>query len=366
MRKRKVLAKALGVERAVVLGLDEHDGVFVLRVRVRRGDEWRCPVCQRKCGRYDSPDAPRRWRAHDFGMMRLEVEATTPRVWCPEHGVHMAHVPWARMRSRFTRAFEDTVSWLAVRTDRTTVTHLLRIAWRTVGRILGRVSTEAETTRPPLKGLRRIGIDEVSYRKGHRYLTIVVDHHVVSWATKALDEVRRSMWRELRKKGESDRARALKGSRCALMKNPGDLNRKQKSKLRDIETDNRPLFLAYLMKEQLRDVFQQRDWQGPFMLSDWIEWGDALTLQADEEGRAEHPRQLPRHLLGAAQPALQRPARSHEHQAPAPHPTRLRLPLAQPTDRPRHAQARWPLSAPPERSVTHDHVRRPLNFRRRG
>jgi len=257
----------------------------------------------------------------------------TPRVWCPEHGVHMAFVPWARMRSRFTRAFEDMVTWLAVRTDRTTVTHLLRIAWRTVGRILERVSAEAEATWPPLKGLRRIGIDEVSYRKGHRYLTIVVDHdtgnliwasrghdkatlrkffrklkkagregielvsadaanwigqvvremcpkaklcidpfHVVSWATKALDEVRRSMWRELRKKGESDRAKALKGSRWALMKNPGDLNRKQKRKLRDIETDNRPLFLAYLMKEQLREVFQQRDWQGPFMLSDWIEW----------------------------------------------------------------------------------------------
>jgi len=96
--------------------------------------------------------------------------------------------------------------------------------------------------------------------------------HVVSWATKALDEVRRSMWRKLRKKGESDRAKAMKGSRWALMKNPGDLNRKQKNKLRDIETDNRPLFLAYLMKEQLRDVFQQRDWQGPLMLSEWIEW----------------------------------------------------------------------------------------------
>jgi transposase len=333
VRKRKVLAKALGVERAVVLGLDEHDGVFVLRVRVRRGDEWRCPVCRRKCGRYDSPEGPRRWRAHDFGMMRLEIQASTPRVRCAEHGVHMAYVPWARMRSRFTRAFEDMVTWLAVRTDRTTVTHLLRIAWRTVGRILDRVSVEAEATRPPLKGLRRIGIDEVSYRKGHRYLTIVVDHdtgnliwaapgrdaktlrkffrklkkkgregielvsadaakwigqvvremcpkaklcidpfHVVSWATKALDEVRRGMWRKLRKKGESDRAKALKGSRWALMKNPGDLNRKQKSKLRDIESDNRPLFLAYLMKEQLREVFQQRDWQGPFMLSDWIDW----------------------------------------------------------------------------------------------
>ncbi len=96
--------------------------------------------------------------------------------------------------------------------------------------------------------------------------------HVVSWATKALDKVRRQLWQKLRKQGDSNRARALKGSRWALMKNPGDLSRRQRGKLRDIETDNRPLFLAYLMKEQLREVFQQRDWQGPFLLSDWIEW----------------------------------------------------------------------------------------------
>ena len=333
MRKRKLLAKALGVERAVVVGFDERDGRLVLRVRVRRGDEWRCPLCQRKCGRYDRPEHLRRWRAPDFGVMRVEVEASTPRVRCVEHGVHTAHVPWARMGSRFLRGFEDTVAWLTVRTDRTTVTQLLRIAWRTVGRILERVSSEALAARPPLAGLRRIGIDEVSYRKGHRYLTIVVDHdtghliwaapgrdaktlrkffrklkkagresielvsadaapwigkvvremcpkaklcidpfHVVSWATKALDKVRRQLWQKLRKQGDSDRARALKGSRWALMKNPGDLSRKQRGKLRDIETDNRPLFLAYLMKEQLREVFQQRDWQGPFLLSDWIEW----------------------------------------------------------------------------------------------
>ena len=91
MRKRKVLAKALGVERAVVVGFDERDGRLVLRVRVRRGDEWRCPVCQRKCGRYDRPEHLRRWRAPDFGVMRVEVEASTPRVRCTEHGVHTAH-----------------------------------------------------------------------------------------------------------------------------------------------------------------------------------------------------------------------------------------------------------------------------------
>lgn len=333
MRNKKVLVKALGVERAVVKKLRERDGMLVVQVRVRRCDEWRCPVCTERCGRYDTPGHTRRWRGPDFGLVRVEVEAITPRVRCPKHGVHMAHVPWARMGSRFLRSFENMVAWLTCRTDKTTVTKLLRIAWRTVGRILQRVSDEARAARPPLKGLRRIGIDEVSYRKGHRYLTIVVDHdtgnliwaapgrdaktvrrffrslrkkgragielvsadaanwigtvvremcpnaklcidpfHVVAWATKALDAVRRELWRKLRKKGETARAKAMKGSRWALMKNPEDLNRKQKSKLRAIEADNRPLFLAYLMKEQLREVFQQRDWQAPFMLAAWIDW----------------------------------------------------------------------------------------------
>lgn len=333
MRKAKVLGKALGVEGAVVLGLDERAGVFVLRVRVRHADRWRCPVCRRRCGRYDSPAHRRRWRTHDVGLMRAEAEATTLRVRCPEHGVKMAYVPWARAGSRFTRSFENLVAWLVVRTDKTTVSTFARIAWRTVGSILMRVSDDARAARPPLKGLRRIGIDEVSYRKGHRYLTIVVDHetgnlvwaqrgrdsktlrrffrslrkkgrevielvsadaatwigsvvremcpnaklcidpfHVVSWATKALNEVRRGMWNKLRKRGETARAKALKGSRWALMKNPEDLDRKQKSKLRTIEHDNRPLFVAYLMKEQLRAVFQQRNWEAPFMLRAWLDW----------------------------------------------------------------------------------------------
>ena len=137
-------------------------------------------------------------------MMRLEIESKTPRVRCAEHGVPMAYVPWARIRSRFTRGFEDMVTWLAVRTDRTTVRHLLRIAWRTVGRILERVSAEAEAMRPPLKDLRRIGTDEVSYQTGHRYLTIVVDHDTgnLIWASPGRDaKTLRKFFRKLKKQG---------------------------------------------------------------------------------------------------------------------------------------------------------------------
>jgi transposase len=56
------------------------------------------------------------------------------------------------------------------------VTQLLRVAWRTVGSIITRVNADVDATVDRLDGLRRIGIDEISYKRGHRYLIVVVDH----------------------------------------------------------------------------------------------------------------------------------------------------------------------------------------------
>ena len=68
------------------------------------------------------------------------------------------------------------MAWLAARTDRTTVTQLLRVAWRTVGQIIERVTASVAIGKDQFAGLRRIGIDEISYRKGHKYIVVVVDH----------------------------------------------------------------------------------------------------------------------------------------------------------------------------------------------
>ena len=64
------------------------------------------------------------------------------------------------------------------------------------------------------------------------------------WATNALDEVRRGLWNELRRRGEVERAKAMKGARWALVKNPEDLTRKQRKKLREVEDENAPLYRA--------------------------------------------------------------------------------------------------------------------------
>ncbi len=89
--------------------------------------------------------------------------------------VRTEEVPWARPRARHSRDFEDVVAWLAQHTDKSTISTLLRSSWETVDGIITRVVGEQiNSTR--LAGLVRIGVGEVSYRKGHQYLTVVADH----------------------------------------------------------------------------------------------------------------------------------------------------------------------------------------------
>src|SRR5256714_9436074 len=114
--------------------------------------------------------------AWDLGSTRVFVQASTHRVSCSEHGVVVAAVPWARAGSRFTAAFEDTAAWLVCHATLSVVAVLLRIAWRSVSGILTRVVADRAGQTDRLAGLRRIGIDEISYRKGQRYLLVVVDH----------------------------------------------------------------------------------------------------------------------------------------------------------------------------------------------
>jgi len=115
------------------------------------------------------------WRHLDLGVWRLEVRATLRQLRCPRHGVHVEGVPFARHRAQFTRDLEDLVAWLATRTDKTAITRLVRIDWQTVGRIISRVADEQLDDRR-LDDLFEIGIDEIAWRGGRRFLTLVTDH----------------------------------------------------------------------------------------------------------------------------------------------------------------------------------------------
>jgi transposase len=283
----------------------------------------------------------RRWRALDLGTTFAYVEADAPRVTCRDHGVVVCAVPWARHKARFTRAFEDQVAWLAVNCSKSAVAQLMRTSWRTVGQICERVAAEAQREFDLLAGLRRIGIDEISHRVGQRYLTVVVDHdtgrlvwaaagrdrktvesfldqlgeerckeielvscdmaawiagpiaerlpgavrcvdpfHVIQLATDALDEVRREVWNEARKAGQTQLARDLKGARFALWKNPENLTARQQAKLAWIEQLNAPLFRAYLLKEQLRQIYRLPTAAAIALLDGWLKWARRCRLPA--------------------------------------------------------------------------------------
>lgn len=333
MRVRTVLRKLLGVISAVVVGVVWDHGL-VVRVEPR----WRysrCGCCGKRAPRYDRGRA-RNWRHHNLGSIRMWLQYAPWRVECPACGVRIEQVCWARHGSGFTRPFEETVAYYAQTMDKTSVQRLLGVNWRSVGAIVERVVRD-RLDADRLDDLRIIGVDEFSYRKRHRYITIVVDHqrrrvvwaaegkgnetlgrffsdlgakraarieritidmsagfmkaieehvpraevvfdrfHVQRLVTDAVDEVRRA---EVRR-ADDDRAQFVKGSRFALLKNPWNLNRRERRTLADLQRTNKRLYRAYLLKEALAKALDYRQparaWDA---LNEWIAWAMRSRLK---------------------------------------------------------------------------------------
>lgn len=180
MRVSTAFNKMLAIPGAWVSSVTFTPAGVVVGLR-RRRRKLRCPCGFETRSRYDAN--VRRWRHLDVGACKLFLQAEVRRIDCPNCGVRSEDVPWARPRARHTRDFEDVVAWLAQRADMTTVSRLLRCAWRTVDSIVGRVVAD-HIDRRRLDDLYRIGVDEISWRHGRRYLTLVCDHDTgaVVWA----------------------------------------------------------------------------------------------------------------------------------------------------------------------------------------
>ena len=185
MRVATLAKKLLGVSRIHVRGVESESDGITIEVR----PSWhvpRCGSCRRRAPGYDRQPA-RRWRHLAVGGVILWLRYAPRRVECRRCGVHAESVSWAAsLETRFTEAFEELVAYLARATDKTAVSTLLGIAWRSVGAIVERV-VERHLDSKRLDGLVFIGIDEFSYRKRHHYLTVVVDHieRRVVWAAEA-------------------------------------------------------------------------------------------------------------------------------------------------------------------------------------
>ena len=305
---------------------------LVVRVRCRKA-ALRCSRCGRKCPKYDDGGGERRWRHQDFGCHGVELMGLAPRVACAEHGVVVAQVPWAEPGSRFTRDFEMECAWLTAVANQKTVGGFLRIAWRTAGHIARRVAARLESSMPSMfDGLTAIGVDETSYRKGHTYITVVVDHkrkrvvqvhdgygkevldlffrqltdeqrasvrivtgdgakwidasvkehlpnaecvldsfHIVSWMSDALGQVRKRLWNQVRRGNDKTATEAMRGVRYTVLKNPEDLTERQDTALAALgDTDPKgQLYRSWQLKELPGTLLRQPIDQAGAELKRW-------------------------------------------------------------------------------------------------
>jgi transposase len=335
VRDTTLLGMILGVKHTKVTSVSVDDEGIVADVAPTTSIA-RCSGCS--CRVRKIKDRRKRfWRHLDLAGMRFKLSYTIRRVLCPRCGVRVEQVPWAEPSSFFTHDFEEQVAYLAQTTDKTTIVNTMRVAWRTVGDIVGRV---VDRYRPgdPLDGLIHIGVDELSFRKHHAYITVVIDHvnervvwahpgksadtlgeffkrlgpercqkiqsvtmdmspayiaavkeavseakvifdrfHVQRLAHDALDEVRRA---EVRASESRDEARALKRTRSLLNKNPWNLTHLENEKLTEVKRVNAPLYRAYLLKETLAEILDGRQVNvARAKLNEWLTWATHSHLK---------------------------------------------------------------------------------------
>jgi transposase len=343
VRATTAFNRLLDLDGVNVTRIEFEPATVVVTVALRRR-RLLCPVCGFSTdARYDGRPVDSGWRHLDLAVRRLEIRARLRRVWCPTHGVRTEGVPFARSGSGFTTDFESLVAWLATTMDKTAITRLVRVTWRTVGRIIERVVAD-ELDPGRLDDLFVIGVDEISWRKHHKYLTLVVNHdtrkvvwghegknaatfdkffkelgkarsaqitavsmdmapayrksvlkeghapdaticydpfHVVKLATDALEKVRRAHWRALWDRDDRDAARKFKGARWALLKNPEDLTERQAETLNQIKRNGTQMWRAYRLKEALRAIFAGglTKAETAHMLDRWCSWAQRCRLE---------------------------------------------------------------------------------------
>lgn len=320
---RRILhLQALVLVKATV----DPDGAAVLEVRRRRHAKARCP--QHRCTlQGELVERKKRWRHLDLAQTRLYLEAAVREGRCPRcDGRRVESVPWAAHRAEHTWAFDRYVARLVQLTDQTAVSTLARVAWRTVGAIVARV-VAALGPKNLLDDLVGISVDETAYKRGHRYLTIVVNletgdaiwaaegksaetlgkffdalgaercaklqvvamdmhggyanavrercpnadiiydrFHVVKLLLDAVDEIRRAECAQL----SGDDRRELKHTRFALLRNPGHLKPKDLAAIERVHATNRRLTRAYELRVDFEEYWKLKDPdEGRTFLMNW-------------------------------------------------------------------------------------------------
>ena len=337
MRVTSAFKRLLRLPGASVVDVSFGTEGVIVTVRLRRHRRI-CALCGQTGRHLEIHDRRlKRWRHLDLGASRCVIECELRLLRCPDCGVRMEPVPWARAGAHHTRDFEDVVAWLAQQMAKTPIAGLLRIGWDTVGRIVERVIAD-HLDEARLSGLVAIGVDEISYRRGQRYLTCVADHrtgaivwcapgrnsatlqdffaelgdrrdsiravsidmsgeyqraireaiphaqicidpfHVCRLASRATDQVRRDEW-NAHERSHTATGRWVKGTRWSLLKAPERQTVGQLATLRDVQQANSRLYRAFLLREQLRLLYHLEDPAlAPAHLDAWLAWASRSRL----------------------------------------------------------------------------------------
>jgi len=177
MNEREIMRLGLGLEEPwEIVGqlLDTSVKPHQLKIRLKaaRGTEFPCPVCGRMCKAHDYKE--KTWRHLNFFQHHCYITAKVPRTKCPEHGVKMIEVPWARKGSRFTLLFEEAALVLVKEMPVLSAAEQMEIddksLWRLVQHYVRRAVDGLD-----LSEVKRIGVDETASGRGHKYVTIFID-----------------------------------------------------------------------------------------------------------------------------------------------------------------------------------------------
>ena len=152
--------------------LDEGSQQVLVFVRKSGSEQLACPQCGKHAPGYDSRQ--RRWRHLDTCQFQTVLVCDAPRVNCGECGIHAARLPWAAPNSGFTAMFENfVIAWLK-EASTAAVARMLGLSWTAIDGIMAR-AVKGGRSRKCSSAPAHTCIDEVSSKRGHRYLSIVSD-----------------------------------------------------------------------------------------------------------------------------------------------------------------------------------------------
>lgn len=332
-----ILYHAYGIRgyRHVRTGFKESAVIFTIMQSLA---SYRCSMCK-SANVIGRGKTVRRFRALPIGRKPTFLEFAVPRVECRDCGaVRQVAIGFAEPRVTYTKSFERYVLDLCRNMTIKDAAMHLGISWDVVKDIQKR-DLKRRFSRPRLKDVRQIAIDEISIGSGHRYLTIVLDlesgavihvghgkggealltfwkklrrsrakieavaadmspayidavvtylpeaklvfdrFHVMKLFNDKLSELRREMYHEIKDKMQKQ---VLKGVRWLLLKRPENLdpNRDERKRLEDALRLNQPLATAYYLKEELCELWEQDDYyEAESFLLDWIRRAEATGIR---------------------------------------------------------------------------------------